>query len=445
MIYTKNKNQILILLIFGLIIPLFCCLNSMGVTPIPNSTRIEGEKTPTTALSKSYTEKLNPVDDSSVDEGNPDYTNGSADYLLVSGYYDDGETIYKEDWCYFKYRINSSLGTFKSAKVEFTIPIAYESAILGLYSTTNDWDEETLTWNNKPQRGSLIQKFYVNESDSTQDKTIDISTLIEGDNEFISLILSYYDKTNTTGAGSFISSKESVLGGGILHYTYEIAVSIDLLSPTTDSVWTFGDNSIQWTASSEIDYFIVELYKGSSKIQTLSSFQNNDGIFTVRITKDDTDQFPTSDDYKVKLIDYEDSSISKTSETFSINTNIDSDKGDLIGPYDSYVEYFNAESDTKYLFTYEFSVKQTYNLAIRDQEAKVLYQEEITEKQGSFTFKPDKTETLIIIITTDNKYGYLKLNHIEASSVPSFQYPFLFLSSALMAIGIIIRMSKKNF
>jgi hypothetical protein len=54
------------------------------------------------------------------------------------------------------------------------------------------------------------------------------------------------------------------------------------------------------------------------------------------------------------------------SHCFTINKTIDPSKGELMGIYDPYIEWFNATDFTNYIFTYEFSVEQFYVFRIND-------------------------------------------------------------------------------
>jgi len=209
--FLKNKNLKVVLFFSLLIIPFLIFIpdnnnNNNFLATIENR-----ETDLKTSLSKEYTTEIETIGDSSIDESFPEWNNGSSSEILVSGYSERDGTIYGEDWCYFKFPINSSLGNYKSAKIKFSIPIAYEDAILAIHSTSNSWTEDTLTWNNRPSKGKLINTFFVNESNFHQYQTVDISTAIGDNTEQLSLIVSYYDKTNTTGSGLKIRAKEYLI------------------------------------------------------------------------------------------------------------------------------------------------------------------------------------------------------------------------------------------
>jgi hypothetical protein len=442
--FLKNKNLKLVLFLSLLIIPLL-----IFIPETQTLIKFENEETDlTTSLSKEFTKTIKTSADTSVDESNPDWTNGSATSLMLSGYSEREGTIYGEDWCYFQFEVDSSLGNFKSAAVQFSFYPIYEDAIIAVHTTSNEWDESTLTWNNRPAKGDYLGKFYVPHTINAQYITVDVSDAFSDTKNEASLILSYYDKTNTTGSGMKVSAKEGSGYEAELYYTYEVEVSIDIVAPTSNTTWTFGNNQVGWSASAIIEEFDIELYKGNSKVKTLDYNVDNNGNMgvTIPIMKDDALTITTGDNYKVKLIDSDDPSISKFSPEFSIDTTIDSSKGSLIGMYDDYVETFNAEADANYFFSYKFTNKQDYYLTISDQDGTVLHEEEIDSKTGSFKFKSDKTEVLIIRISTDGPYGYIKLNYTEQAAISGYSILLLSLISIIGLTAVIFNLRKRfNF
>ena len=439
----KNKNLKLVLFLSLCIISLFLFVPIIKNTLLINS-EVKGRK-PITSLSKEFTKEIKTTGDSSVDESYPDSTNGSATSLALSGYSESEGVVYGEDWCYFKFEVDSSLGTFKSASVQFSFYPIYEDAIIAVHKTNNEWQEDTLTWNNKPAKGTYLGKFYVPHTINAQYITIDVSDAFSDTTNEVSLILSYYDKTNTTGSGMKLKSKESNGYEAELYYTYEVEVSINIVAPSSETTWTFGNNEVAWNASDIIEEFDIELYRGSSKVKTLDTNVDNNGNMgiTIPITKSDASILTTGDNYKIKLIDSDDSSISKFSPEFSIDTTIDSSKGSLIGMYDDYTDTFNAESDTNYFFNYRFTNEQEYYLTISDQDGKVLHEEKIESKTGSFEFKSDKTEVLIIRISTMGPYGYVNLNHSEQAAILGFPILLIFTISTVALIGMIVKLREK--
>jgi hypothetical protein len=213
-----------------------------------------------------------------------------------------------------------------------------------------------------------------------------------------------------------------------------------VLEPEKGDVWTFGWHNIWWIADDSIKEIHIELYKGEEKVAILGENITQDDIFGIRITKNDTTKYPTGDDYRVKIIDSQESNRIDFSDYFTINTTIDLSKGELMGIYDPYIEWFNATSLTRYIFSYEFSVEQTYNFEIRKDHGYPLLKKELNETSGTIEFTSEKTEKYMVLIETYGfTYSYVNLTYEEKPMIPSYPSPLLMLFSFF---GVIILLKK---
>jgi len=105
------------------------------------------------------TAKIYPTDDAYIEKENPNTNFGSALSLRVGD-----EPSHGTDRSYLKFDLSSLNGkTISSAKLSiFATP---SEGTAKLYSVSNNnWNEETLTWNNKPAESNFIESKTVSNS-----------------------------------------------------------------------------------------------------------------------------------------------------------------------------------------------------------------------------------------------------------------------------------------
>jgi len=105
------------------------------------------------------TAKIYPTDDAYIEKENPNTNFGSALSLRVGD-----EPSHGTDRSYLKFDLSSLNGkTISSAKLSiFATP---SEGTAKLYSVSNNnWNEETLTWNNKPTESNFIESKIVSNS-----------------------------------------------------------------------------------------------------------------------------------------------------------------------------------------------------------------------------------------------------------------------------------------
>ena len=383
------------------------------------------------------------IEDSSVDGGNPSTNYGDDSYLAVSGDYQ----TYPPDHPYLKFPLGNKPNNWKKAEVSLYFWDIGEATTIAVYLVNNNsWEEDIITWNNKPSEGELITTFDIS---AETHYTFDVTNYIQ--DSYLSICVRYYNELDTNGAGSLIMSKDRPLSfdDDIPHiiWYYEVEKSITVISPDISDVWSFGTHTILWETSDLIEAVDIVLYKNDEKIDTLTTlYTENDGAFSWKIYKSDNETYLTGDDYQIKIIDDDDIEVYGFSDYFTINTTIDSSKGKFICPSESYYETFNAKKGHKYHFYYEFSNDQTFSISIYNQESLLLHQEIITSKEGSFEFTPDTTEVLWIMISIEDgdSCSYVKFSDTNpnpsksSQGIPGYNLVFLLITFSFSVIVIIL-------
>lgn len=116
-------------------------------------------------------------DDAYVDIGNPNSNYGSKDYTVVE--IDKDSSDNDLHWTYLKFNIPSTKinlikkGAILESAILYLYPTYAHRMRISLYGVDNNWDEQTLDWNNKPSLGSLITTKSILSSD--EDTYISVS------------------------------------------------------------------------------------------------------------------------------------------------------------------------------------------------------------------------------------------------------------------------------
>jgi len=136
--------------------------------------------------SQVYTMQVGPSDDSYVYEKYPDSSYGSKYYMWV-GYYNGHE------YGYLKFNLSSIpwYANITSAKVCLYAMKVYGSPSISVHPViSDDWDEDTLTWNNKPGYEAALDTVTVDSKDKYYcwDVTSFVKQQFSGD-KFVSLAL----------------------------------------------------------------------------------------------------------------------------------------------------------------------------------------------------------------------------------------------------------------
>ncbi len=105
------------------------------------------------------------------------------------------------------------------------------------------------------------------------------------------------------------------------YFTIESEIkSITITLPTSYTTIQSGYNDITWTSTGSIDYVKIELYRNYVFLETIDSYEYNDGIYSWYIYDDD---YTDDSNYEIKISDYDDNYIYDYSSYFTIECEID--------------------------------------------------------------------------------------------------------------------------
>jgi len=181
--------------------------------------------------------------------------------------------------------IGSSLFESGYNWISWTFTGNFDYVIIDLYKNGNFLETIISGINND---GSYEWYIYSDEYTDSSDYQIKISD---------------YDDANTYDYSSY--------------FNMEIETKTILItSPISSSVFESGYSYITWTTTGSIDYIIIDLYKNGNFLETIDSYDYNDGSYSWYIYSDD---YTDSSDYQIKIRDYDDGSVYDYSDWFDID------------------------------------------------------------------------------------------------------------------------------
>lgn len=285
-----KKRKILILLLMFLI-PSF-------IIGVPSVQAIVRDETISTIAEK----------DTFVRQYYPTNNYGGQSYFLV------GRDVWGtalETYLYFNF--SDKPVNWKSAEIAFDLYSIDSTVNLSVYLIEDSWEELTLTWNNKPSKGEMIDSFLVSAEKIYK---VNVSDYIAGRNN-ISIclwtpeLLSYNQIQGDPKEGYFDPPQ--------LIWTYETAVEITITSPlSTDEWFELNTYTIRWNSTGSIGRVKIELFKGASFVEDITyTYTDNDGEYDFYVSS--SKNYNGDTDYHIKITDYDDPNVYDYSDDFSIN------------------------------------------------------------------------------------------------------------------------------
>lgn len=114
-----------------------------------------------------------------------------------------------------------------------------------------------------------------------------------------------------------------------INFDITYAKSISIYSPRSTDLFTNGYNQISWTTTGDISYIRIELYRGSSFLETIETLEYNDGSYSWYLSSSD---LYGGSNYRIRLSDYYDDSVYVFSSYFTISITQESTHSFYIAP-----------------------------------------------------------------------------------------------------------------
>ena len=247
--------------------------------------------------------------DTYVRQYNPTTNYGGQSYFLV------GRDVFSAAVeAYFYFNFSDKPVNWKSAEIALDLYSISSTVNLSVYLIEDTWNELTLTWNNKPTKGEMIDSFLAS---AQKIYTINVSSYIAGKNN-ISICLwtpELFIYNQIQG-----DTREGYFNPPQLVWTYGENVDITVTSPTSTTDWfELYTYSIQWTSIGLIDNVEIELYKGNTFVEDITwllGYTGNDGSYDFYVSTADNYK---GTNYRIKITDHDDPTVFDYSDYFSIN------------------------------------------------------------------------------------------------------------------------------
>ncbi len=300
----KNKKIVIflgLLFIFGFI---------FKITPI---IAITIDKTVSTVAEK----------DTYVDSNNPTSNYGGVSYAKA-GIYDIGVDYH----AFFYFNFTDKPTDFTKAEISLYFEGVYAKINFTVSLVNDSWSEFSMNWINSPPCGDLITNLVMTQSGIHK---IDITNLISTLTNISICVYIEFDNYITYFA--YITSREGYLSdpqyAPQLIWTYPETREITVTSPTLSSNWQDSNTyTILWDSLGPISEVIIELYKGSTYVDYITSYYTeNDGEYNFYVSSAEDYE---GTDYRIKITDHNDASVYDFSNYFSINAGSSGDSNGIL-------------------------------------------------------------------------------------------------------------------
>ncbi len=271
--------------------------------------------TPTRAIIKDQTISTIAEKDTYVNTYDALSNFGGQDYALGGFYF--GSDIVE---AYFFFNFSDKPSTYTKADISLDFWSVSQTTNVSICLIEEEWEEYSMMWINKPLKGAEITSMIITQDDIY---TINVTNYITGRNNLS--ICVYVKVENYVNDYFYITSREGFYSWAPedapqLIWTYPENVEITVTNPTSSSNWVeWNTYAIQWTSTGDIDNVKIELYKGATFVEEITSalgYTINDGEYNFYVS---TAENYDGTNYRIKITDYDDPNVYGYSGYFSMN------------------------------------------------------------------------------------------------------------------------------
>lgn len=298
------KVQILVSVVFFFIIIFSCNLNATQL-----NIQDDDEQKPLAAYLISNSIVKTAEADSYTSFYSPDSNYGNVSALFLTN--NSGYTL---NQCYLRFNFTDRPSSWKEAIIELYFFGTNPGDIVDIYQVTQNWDEMSIIYSDSPSIGNKIGELVLNNSGQY---SFDVTNFITSENTNLSILVTPRGQMPQSWE---IMSKESDYTPKIV-WTYDVDVGFTITAPLTGVEFKEGDFvNITWNTNTAAGYdgqiyVSLELYKGNTKVGTISSEIVNNGKFDWQIPK----SYESGSDYRIKITDTQNNSIYAYSGDFKIS------------------------------------------------------------------------------------------------------------------------------
>lgn len=257
------------------------------------------------------TEVIYPSRDAHIYNFYPDNNYGDWEDMYCGNFIGVESPILRKNMVYIHFNLNSIDPNWESVFLSLTLHGIPKPFDLDMGNVNEYWNENLITWNNRPLDVTVVGKSLNFTTDGTY--IFNVTDLISYMDSEFSIML--YDQHTEDEVNVLISSRENPIQDNRpqLIFYYARQSEITITNPTSSSSLQIGSTCLlEWMSTIDISNVVVELYKGD--ILKYQFNETNTGLFYWIIP----DECETGTNWKAKISDAADPSIYDWSENFEI-------------------------------------------------------------------------------------------------------------------------------
>ena len=256
--------------------------------------------------------------DTWVESGNSLINFGDYTWIYV-GYPGGG---YGYDEALLRFNFTDKPSSYLNACISVNFGGVDKTYNFPIFLIEENWDENVVTWSNKPAYGILITTLTVSTNGIYK---INITKYVEGRTN-ISIYISY---DNAVNDNIWISPSKEGSSSNPEDYpqiiwTYEQELGYDIINPKNGDNLNYGNHLINWISIGGGSNVFIKLFNNSVFIENITDKIENDGMFNWYISPSAN---YSGNKYQIEIIDFYDQEICNLSEYFEISISVISTSG----------------------------------------------------------------------------------------------------------------------
>lgn len=260
-----------------------------------------------------------------------DTTNfGNDDYFKIGFWNHTSEKTIEIFSSFFQFNYDNKPNGVTDAELRFYLERVYRNFSIKVELIETAWNEDTITWSNKPSATEVISECDV-VGNETSFLEIDITDYIDRSDLSVKMSVNFTQYMTEHTIIDYLSgwTREGSTIYPQLVWTYKTPFYIEVTKPKKDDELDFGYHTIKWEWVGHTSYVIIELYDDGNLETIIDEKTGNTGEYeTWRI--ESTDNYG-GDKYQIKVTDYDNRSLFGLSDPFEISITQETESSDFGG------------------------------------------------------------------------------------------------------------------
>lgn len=248
-----------------------------------------------------------------------DTTNfGSDDYFKIGFWNHVSENTIETFSSFFHFNHDDKPNGVTDAELRFYLERVYRNFSIKVELIETSWNEETITWSNKPSATEVISECDV-IGNETSFLEIDITDYVDRSDLSVKMSVNFTQYMTDHAIIDYLSgwTREGSTIYPQLVWTYETPFYIEVTKPKKDDELDFGYHTIKWEWVGHTSHVIIELYDDGTLERIIEARVKNDGEYEAwRIEQANN---YSGNKYQIKITDYYNRNLFGWSDKFNIS------------------------------------------------------------------------------------------------------------------------------